>query len=50
MHMDAPPAKSIEVLAFQASDFVLFILLLVVLFYSLPRLLQRWLGGNRRQD
>ena len=46
--MEEPKPTAVEVLAFQASDFVLFILLLIAAFYSLPKLLQRWLGGNRQ--
>lgn len=40
----------VEVLTFQATDFVLFVLLALALLYALPRAIHRWLAGTRRRD
>ena len=43
-------SAEVEVVQFQASDFVLLVLLALALFYALPRAIQRWLAGKERRD
>jgi hypothetical protein len=44
------PRPDLEVVQFQASDFVLLVLLALALFYALPRAIQRWLADKERSD